>query len=725
MDQNEIRRWFSTFVRPDALVEIRALSDNGAYSGYFDNVEDIIEKIALFDSWNLYYTVNEVKGDCRARSQYGCMVKGSRNSTSDNDIMYRWWLPIDVDAERTSGVSASDEEKERAHQLAGEVYNLLKAEGFSDPVVCDSSSGYHLLYPIALPNDDPAKETIKKFLEVLSAKVSNSRAHVDEVLFNAARILRLPGSYGRKGRSTEERPHRLCYIIKMPEELSRMDDVQMKLFIAKYEVRKAPVTDVPRGRFDIREFIRKHGIQVKSEKDANGLHHFVLEHCVFNPDHKSPDAEITISGTGVLGYNCFHNSCKHKNWRDVRLLFEPHAYDREWQLPKQKQQQQKPATTLDDIESAPQDDNDENQPEDFRNRFLSLGDIRKVDLSNMPKVESGFREIDRLIGGLFMTEVTVLSGTSSSGKSTWLNTLAMNVVNQGERVVMVNLEQTSLMLKGWIEMVAAGDSHVVPDIRRHNDDEPKYHISDETSRIIDQWLDGKFYLYDSDMDHQWVNLLRSMIAMAKEGVRFFILDNLMSIDMDTSAGDKWEQQKQVISLTKEFAKKYNCHCVLVAHPRKPQGFIRKHDISGTSDITNIADNVFIMHRTNRDFLTTGSQFYKREDIERFYNSLTNGNVMEIVKNRDYGVQDRLIPFIYSIKSRRFVCARWGRVDQLMKDASGKAVTQKVDGYMPNLIVYECEHRMPHQPDAPMNSYKETREAEILPFAAPTEEEAPF
>ena len=31
------------------------------------------------------------------------------------------------------------------------------------------------------------------------------------------------------------------------------------------------------------------------------------------------------------------------------------------------------------------------------------------------------------------------------------------------------------------------------------------------------------------------------------------------------------------------------------------GFLRKDDISGTADLTNAVDNVFIVHRVNNDF----------------------------------------------------------------------------------------------------------------------------
>ena len=55
---------------------------------------------------------------------------------------------------------------------------------------------------------------------------------------------------------------------------------------------------------------------------------YVLEHCLFDESHKGKDAAIFQKPDGSLGYKCFHNSCSDKHWKDVRLLFEPDAYDK-------------------------------------------------------------------------------------------------------------------------------------------------------------------------------------------------------------------------------------------------------------------------------------------------------------------------------------------------------------------------------------------------------------
>jgi hypothetical protein len=79
-------------------------------------------------------------------------------------------------------------------------------------------------------------------------------------------------------------------------------------------------------------------------------------------------------------------------------------------------------------------------------------------------------------------------------------------------------------------------------------------------------------------------------------------------------------------------------------------FLRKTDISGTSDISNAVDNVFIMHRVNDDFIHAVTDFYGAAKVQPL---LQFGNVLSVEKNRMYGVVDYMCGFHYDIVSRRF------------------------------------------------------------------------
>lgn len=648
MDAQEIRRWHSIFKRDDELFEIRILGDR-TWSGYFYDIETAIEALKPFDNANIYYSINEVKKACASRDQFNCFKQVKGTATSKQDIEHRWWLPIDVDCERPSGVSSTNEEKAKAHKKAQDVFVFLRNNGFSTPVVCDSSSGYHIIYPIDMNNTHESEDAIKAFLEILGHNFTDENIKIDTVLHDSNRILRLPGSYGRKGRSSDERPHRLAKILSIPKDINRMGIEQIKSFNAKYAIKiEQPQRRQYNGyggvqeQFNLREFIQKYGIEVAKEVPiSGGGTKYVLAECPFDSQHKAPDSALFELPNGAVAFKCYHNSCSQHDWRAVRLHFDPHAYDHENESRLQPQYRQyipavpqKPKYTIKD------------EIPELGEKWFSMSSIKKTDLTKLEKVKTGNDELDRKIGGIYMSEVTVLSGSNSSGKSSWLNSLILNIIQQDYKVALWSGELRADILKSWIQMVAAGSNNLRPS----QFDQGRYYVPDNIGERIDTWLDGKFYLYNNAYGTKAEQILHDMEILLKAGVKVFILDNLMTLDVNLFDGDKNNKQKELILRIKDFAMKNMVHIILVAHPRKSMAFLRKNDISGTADISNAVDNVFIMHRTNEDFIHAVTEFYdsSKANALRQY-----GNVLSVEKNRLYGVVDYMCGFHYDIISRRF------------------------------------------------------------------------
>lgn len=686
MDAQEIRKWYTVFKRPGELFEIRILGDRNPWSGYFYDVEQAIQALQPFDQMNVYYTVNEVKQACASRSQFGVFQQVKGTATSKQDIEHRWFLPIDVDCERPSGVSSTNAEKELAYKKAEELYYFLLQNGISQPVVCDSSSGYHMLIPIDMDNTQDAETAIKSFLEILSLRFTDDHVKIDNVLFDANRILRLPGSWGRKGRSTDERPHREARILSVPQTMQRMTLGQIQSFNERFKVVSEQIVRKYNAQgqqesFNLRDFISRHGLRVSKEIPmAGGGTKFVLEECFWDSGHKSPDAAIFEMPNGAIAYKCFHQSCQHHNWHELRETLEPDAYQ-----PKQYQPYQPRA-----YQQLPQAIQPVIQPEtqEKGKKWRSMKDIKKVNISELPHFLTGITQLDQAIKGLFFCEVTILSGSNSSGKSSLLNTLILNAIDQGVKTGLFSGELRADVLKTWIQMVAAGK-----DCLRKSQYGDYWFVPDQVGEKIDQWLDGKFYLYNNGYSLKWEQIFNDMKELLKLGVRLFVLDNLMAMDIDIFGGDLNKKQKGLIADICKFAKDEQVHIILVAHPRKVSTFIRKTDISGTSDLTNAVDNVLIVHRVNNDFKKLGGEFFGKAFIQRFFDY---GNVVEVAKDRMMGVQDFLCGMYYEVETRRF---------KNTKDE------QHIYGWREDR--QSVEQNMFTQP------------SDSLPFSAPQEENAPF
>jgi archaellum biogenesis ATPase FlaH len=651
MDIEEIRKWHSIFKQNNELFEIRLILNGNLFSGYFYDIEECVNKLQPYDNMNIYFSVNKINDACSSRTQFNQFIKVKGTATSKRDIVQRLYIPIDIDVERPSDICSTDEEKSYAHQKAIDVYRFLKDNLFSEPIICDSSSGYHLYYPIDMVANEESEQLIKRFFLVLSNFFTDERVKIDPAVCDANRIMRLSGSWSRKGRNSEERPHRMSKILKYPQEQKRMSFEYVLKFVEKYEIENH---DSDKGQshnfnhnfhsedFDVRKFLQDNGIEVVKEMPwDNGGTKLILKECPFDNSHHAPDSAVFIKRDGSLGFKCLHASCSNYNWKSLRLKFDPNAYDKQQEqkifrqpyVPYSEQQKQKKYKIQEEL------------PE-LGEKWLSMSSIKKVDLTQLERVKTGFHELDRNIVGLYMSEVTVLSGSNSSGKSSWLNSLLLNIVNQGEKIALWSGELRPDILKTWIQMVAAGKDNLKPS--QYGDG--KHYVPNAVAEKIDSWLDGKFFLYNNEYGTRWNQIFHDMNELLKVGVKVFVLDNLFSLDIDLFDGDKNNKQRELIIQIKDFAKKNQVHIILVAHPRKVMTFLRKNDISGSSDISNAVDNVFIIHRVNNDFIKAITEFYDSATASR-YSSF--GNVLSIEKNRMYGVVDVMCGFQYEIESRRF------------------------------------------------------------------------
>ena len=654
IDERQLRQWWQIFNPDNKLVEIRLLGKN-TYSGYFVNVDTIITQLRpLLDNNNMqyygaiqaYFTLNEIDGSLYSREQHDVFVKKPKSTTTDGDITRRRMILVDLDPARAASISSSSDEFEKAHLKAVAVYRYVMKEGFKEPIITQSGNGYHLYIPCDMPNDEEHNELVKRFLQSLSNMFSGDGVDIDEKVFNPARIDKLIGTWAKKGSDTKERPWRLAKFVKIPSDLSPNDDALFQKIadlLPKEEPKVAPNRrqnyqggGVP---FDLPTWLREHGLNYKEEKQGASTR-YTLEWCPWvdtHSDRKKWDSALFVAPDGQITFNCQHSHCKGKTWHDVRLKYEPNAYDRPVYQPQNyvpRMYHQKPVFQVKD------------ELPELGKKWLTMPDIESIDLASIEGVKTGYVELDRNIVQLNYGEVTLLSGGNASGKSSWLNSLLLNIIDQGVPSALWSGELPEKILKSWIQIAAAGKNN----LRMSSYGNGKFYVPNNIKTRIDDWMRPLFYLYNNEYGNTWEQLFHDMTQLLKVGVRVFILDNLMALDIDLLEGDKNNKQKELILQIKEFAKKNMIHIIMVAHPRKSMAFLRKNDISGTADLTNAVDNVFIMHRVCNDFFRVGAEFFGEATISQFRSF---GNVLEVAKNRMWGIVDLMVGMHYEIESRRF------------------------------------------------------------------------
>lgn len=646
IDKSEIYKWWHIFKRDNELVEIRFLGNNKTASGYYKNIENLVrdvERMDAEDKFQIYFTLNCIEDSCYGREQCEKVIWKPKNTTTDNDIKGRYWIMIDLDPKRPAGTSSSNDEYEKAHMKAVEVYRYLMDMGFYEPVVCSSGNGWHLLLPCKIGISTETNDVVNKFLKVLSMLFSDDSIDIDVKVGNPARICKLYGTMAKKGTNIPERPHRMARIVKTPEEIKPNNIEYFKKVAELFPEREQPSVNnnwKPQdSNFDLDEFIAKHNIPVTRKVEVADGTRYYLEHCLFNPEHKGKDAILFKHNNGAVAYYCYHNSCQGNDWRKVREMYEPDAYQRKHNdFPQGYRRfdryQQKPGFT-------PQEENEKQGK-----KWLSMKDVKYLDISQMTVMPTGYTALDRKIMGLLLGDVTILSGLSGAGKTSWLDCIILNVVERGFKVGVWSGELQDFRFQSWIDNVAAGKNHVVKNTNFDN----LYYAPRDIADKINSWLDGKLFLYNNNYKNRWKQLFSDIQELVeKQDCKLIVLDNLMALNISDFDGAKNEQQSQFINELKDYSKQKNIHVILVCHPRKQDGFLRKESISGTADLTNLCDNLFILHRVGRDFHSRAVEFLGEAEVQRLQKFDT---VVEVNKNRMLGVQDYFVGMYYESESRR-------------------------------------------------------------------------
>lgn len=220
-DRVEIERAIALIFDPGDVVEVRIPKTRaGTVAGYFDSPPTMAEAIyqadAKYRAGGVYYVLNKINPALLGRA-YNRLKERAEQTTADNNILLRKWLPIDLDPVRPAGISSSDEEHAEAIQRARTIADDMASE-WDRPILADSGNGAHLLYCIDLPNDQEGLGFISRTLAELDRRYSDDVVKVDVTSANAARIWKAYGTVARKGDSIPGRPHRLSRILEAPSD---------------------------------------------------------------------------------------------------------------------------------------------------------------------------------------------------------------------------------------------------------------------------------------------------------------------------------------------------------------------------------------------------------------------------------------------------------------------------------------------------------------------------
>lgn len=185
-------------------------------------------------------------------------------------------------------------------------------------------------------------------------------------------------------------------------------------------------------------------------------------------------------------------------------------------------------------------------------------------------------------------ELTVWTGINGHGKSLMNNQVLLGLMDQGEKVCVFSGElEPRRQYKRLVKQAGGLDRPT-----------PAY------IDAISDWVRDRMWLFNVTGNATIDRLIEVFSYGARRyGIRHFVIDSLMMTDVPEDGPGALTAQKAAIQKITAFAKQFRAHVHLIAHPRKAQDEGRapgKLDVSGSSRITDAADNVFSVWSARRD-----------------------------------------------------------------------------------------------------------------------------
>lgn len=220
-------------------------------------------------------------------------------------------------------------------------------------------------------------------------------------------------------------------------------------------------------------------------------------------------------------------------------------------------------------------------------------------------MSTGWESLDQLYR-VVPGELSIVTGIPNSGKSEWLDALAMNLAQQHNWVFALCSLENKVHEHGrkLLEKFVGRPFFNLP--QKFGGHKVQRMREDELKRGF-EWINQHFVLlrHDDDQLPSIDYILEvARIAVLRYGIRGLVIDPYNELDHRRPASmSETEYVSQMLSKVKRFASHHGVHVWLVAHPRQlhqykgdPPGL---YDISGSAHFINKADAGLVVHRNNQ------------------------------------------------------------------------------------------------------------------------------
>lgn len=219
-------------------------------------------------------------------------------------------------------------------------------------------------------------------------------------------------------------------------------------------------------------------------------------------------------------------------------------------------------------------------------------------------IPTGFQKFDKLTGGLFPAELTIVFGLSGKGKSTFMKALSCNIRQQGRVVLHCGNEENEFQMRSKYMAADSGERMQPFKWGKYTDEEynrlKKY--SDEARKKGDIYV----YEFPQQTDATYIERAYRTLEMRGVHVDVIVVDYLDLMKPINTAYSENDEQGKVTSDLKQIA--INCNCPVITatqagtqaekQEKKLKPFLTQADVFGTKRKVHSANTLIgIVNRT--------------------------------------------------------------------------------------------------------------------------------
>lgn len=261
--------------------------------------------------------------DIDRKVKTGLTVKQDQERKTENESR-----PKDAKLPRLPYVPASEKDLEQLTTVRDQVIDhLSEMLGTMPTIVAFTGNGWHLLYRLGemLPADKPLLSGCLSHLAAKFDTDEGSGISIDRSTTDEPQLVRLYGTWNRKGMASAERPHRQSFILKHELQLPVTREQLRALTLDEQDIESAPSQakvgypelDEDFDYYHLVDWVHEHLpehladlFEIENEYDQGGVRHVTLFGCV-NAGHKhrgdNDKTQLLVGRT--LGMKCFSDDC--------------------------------------------------------------------------------------------------------------------------------------------------------------------------------------------------------------------------------------------------------------------------------------------------------------------------------------------------------------------------------------------------------------------------------